>query len=184
MSRKSRRSTSWPAEHVEMRAVARLIPFARNARIHSSAQIDQIAASIREWGWTNPVLVDETGMIIAGHGRVLAAKKLGIAEVPVMVARGWTEAQKRAYVLADNQLALNADWDMNIRAAEIEDLRSTAFDIDLIGLPASAMKGSQMSEKRRFNRYDVLIECEDERRQRELLERFEVEGLRCRALIS
>jgi ParB-like chromosome segregation protein Spo0J len=75
-------------------------PYARNARTHSAEQVDQIAASIREWGWTVPVLVDEQGGIIAGHGRVLAAHKLAIAQVPVMVAAGWSEAQKRAYVLA------------------------------------------------------------------------------------
>ena len=103
--------TQWPADKVERRAVAMLVPYARNARTHSQAQIDQIAASIREWGWTVPVLVDEEGGIIAGHGRVLAAQKLGISDVPVMVAAGWSEAQRRAYVLADNKLALNAAWD-------------------------------------------------------------------------
>jgi len=100
----------WPADHVERRSLASLVPYARNARTHSPAQVDQIAASIREWGWTMPVLADEAGGLIAGHGRVLAAQKLGLADVPVMVARGWTEAQKRAYVLADNKLALNAGW--------------------------------------------------------------------------
>jgi ParB-like chromosome segregation protein Spo0J len=86
----------------------------RNARTHSPEQVDQISASIREWGWTIPVLVDDEGGIIAGHGRVLAAHKLAIAEVPVMVAAGWSEAQKRAYVLADNKLALNAGWDNDL----------------------------------------------------------------------
>ena len=84
------------------------MPYARNARTHSEAQVAQLAASIREWGWTMPVLADEAGVIIAGHGRVLAARSLGITEIPVMIARGWSEAQKRAYVLADNKLALNA----------------------------------------------------------------------------
>ena len=101
----------WPADKVERRAVAARISYARNARTHSPEQVDQIAASIREWGWTVPALVDDEGGIIAGHGRVLAAHKLAIAEVPVMVAAGWSEAQKRAYVLADNKLALNAGWD-------------------------------------------------------------------------
>jgi hypothetical protein len=103
--------SEWPADEVERRAVAALIPYARNARTHSPEQVDQIAASIREWGWTVPVLVDEQGGINAGHGRVLAAHKLAIDEVPVMVASGWSEAQKRGYVLADNKLALNAGWD-------------------------------------------------------------------------
>ena len=113
----------WPADKVERWAVSRLIPYARNARTHSDAQVAQIAASIREWGWTTPVLVDEAGGLIAGHGRVMAARKLGIAEVPVMVARGWSEAQKRAYVLADNKLALNAGWDEELLRVELADLR-------------------------------------------------------------
>ena len=101
----------WPADKVERRPVSGLTPYAKNARTHSDEQVAQIAASIEQWGWTIPVLVDEDGGIIAGHGRILAAEKLGIAEVPVMVAAGWSEEQKRAYVLADNKLAENAGWD-------------------------------------------------------------------------
>jgi DNA modification methylase len=126
----------WPADHVERWALERLVPFARNARTHSPAQIDQIAASMREWGWTNPVLVDEAGTIIAGHGRVEAARKLGLAEAPVMVASGWSEAKKRAYVIADNKLALNAGWDEALLAAELSDLKDLAFDFDLVGFDA------------------------------------------------
>jgi ParB-like chromosome segregation protein Spo0J len=87
------------------------VPYARNVRTHSDAQVSQIAASIREWGWTNPVLVAEDGTIIAGHGRVLAARRLRIEDVPVMLAAGWTDAQKRAYAIADNKLTLNGGWD-------------------------------------------------------------------------
>jgi DNA modification methylase len=123
----------WPADRVERRPIEALIPYARNSRTHSDAQVAQIAASMKEWGWTNPVLVDETGMIIAGHGRVLAARKLGLAEVPVMVAEGWTEPQKRAYVLADNQLALNAGWDMELLSNELADLQAQGFDLGLTG---------------------------------------------------
>lgn len=93
----------------------------------------QIAASIREWGWTVPVLVDEEGTIIAGHGRVLAAQSLGLDEVPVMVATGWTEAQRRAYVLADNRLALNAGWDTELLKLELADLKAADFDMELMG---------------------------------------------------
>ena len=124
---------NWPVDAVERRSVASLTPYARNARTHSDAQVSQIAASINEWGWTTPVLVDETGGIIAGHGRVMAARKLGLAEIPVMVATGWSEAQKRAYVLADNQLALNADWDIDLLTVELNDLKDESFDLDLIG---------------------------------------------------
>jgi DNA modification methylase len=98
--------------------------------------VAQIAASIREWGWTNPVLIDEAGGIIAGHGRVMAARKLKIEDVPCIVASGWTDAQKRAYVLADNQLAANAGWDMDLLKVEIGDLKTEGFDVGLIGFDA------------------------------------------------
>src|SRR5215212_8317072 len=125
--------TDWPADKVERWAVERLIPYARNARTHDEAQVAQLASSIREWGWTVPVLVDEQGTIIAGHGRVMAARKLGITEVPVMVARGWSEAQKRAYIIADNKLALNAGWDEELLRVELADLRGMGADLALIG---------------------------------------------------
>ena len=125
--------TAWPADRTERWAIERLVPYAKNARTHSASQVDQIAASIREWGWTNPVLVAEDGTIIAGHGRVLAARKLGVAEVPVMVAAGWTEAQKRAYAIADNKLALNAGWDEALLGLELGELEVLGFDLDLIG---------------------------------------------------
>lgn len=123
----------WPADKVERRAVSYLVPYARNARTHSAEQIGQIAASIREWGWTTPVLIDETGGIIAGHGRVLAAQKLGIKDVPAMTATGWTEAQKKAYVLADNKLALNAGWDDDLLRVELGELAALDFEMSLIG---------------------------------------------------
>ena len=131
----------WPANNVVKRSVASLIPYARNSRTHSEAQISQIAASIREWGWTTPVLIDEAEMIIAGHGRVLAARKLGLKEIPVMVATGWTEAQKKAYVLADNQLALNAGWDMDLLKVEMQELEGLDFDLDLIGFDEKMLAG-------------------------------------------
>ena len=132
-------ATEWPAASVEMRAIKGLVPYARNSRTHSPEQVDQIAASMREWGWTNPVLIDEQGTIIAGHGRVLAAQKLGITEAPVMVARGWSDAQKRAYVIADNKLALNAGWDMEKLAVEIGDLSGMGFDLNLTGFSADEL---------------------------------------------
>src|SRR4051794_33670122 len=124
---------TWPADQVERWSIQRLIPYARNARTHSDAQVAQIAASIREWGWTMPVLAGEDGVIIAGHGRVLAAHALGIPEVPVMIARGWSDAQKRPYVLADNRLASNAGWDEPMLGLELADLRDLGADLNLIG---------------------------------------------------
>jgi DNA modification methylase len=126
-------SIDWPADQVERWPLSRLTPHARNTRTHSDVQIAQIAASIREWGWTVPVLVDENGTIIAGHGRVLAAQRLSLVDVPVMIARGWSEAKRRAYVLADNKLTLNGGWDEAMLRAELADLAGLGVDLSLTG---------------------------------------------------
>ena len=131
--------TQWPADQVERRKVAGLIPYARNSRTHSDAQVAQIAASIREFGFTNPILLDGESGIIAGHGRILAARLLGITDVPCMVATGWSEAQKRAYVLADNKLALNAGWDDAMLAVELGGLGELGFDLELTGFGLEEM---------------------------------------------
>ena len=122
-----------PADSVQKWDIDKLIPYARNARTHSEEQVAQIAASIKEWGWTTPVLVDPDGQIIAGHGRVMAARKLNISEIPVMVADGWSDSQKRAYILADNKLALNAGWDAELLALELSELKELGSDLELIG---------------------------------------------------
>jgi ParB-like chromosome segregation protein Spo0J len=124
---------NWPASAVERRSIDKLVPYARNARKHRPSQIAEIAASMREFGWTVPLLVDERDLIIAGHGRIDAALMLGIKEVPVIVARGWTEAQKRAYRIADNQLALHATWDRALLKIELADLRDQAVNLELMG---------------------------------------------------
>ena len=118
---------------LEQRPIADLIPYARNSRTHSDAQVAQIAASIREFGFTNPVLIDGDGGIIAGHGRVLAARKLKMSTVPVLVLDHLTDAQRRAYVIADNKLALNAGWDDEALRVEIEALTADGFDLALTG---------------------------------------------------
>jgi DNA modification methylase len=133
MTTRPLKKIKWPADKVERRPLDVLIPDARNARKHSAEQVAQIAASMREWGWTNPVLIDEGDRVIAGHGRILAAGRLGFTEAPVMVAEGWTEAQKRAYIIADNQLALAAEWDMNLLASEVQGLADWSFDLSLLG---------------------------------------------------
>lgn len=130
---------AWAADKVERRDIATLVPYANNSRTHSDEQIAQIAKSIEEWGWTVPVLIDEIGGLIAGHGRVLAAQTLGIESVPVMVATGWTDAQKRAYVIADNKLALNAGWDDEVLAAELAALVDDGFDVTLSGFSFEEM---------------------------------------------
>ncbi len=122
-----------PADKVEKWKIDKLIPYARNARTHSEAQVNQIAASIKEWGWTTPVLVDEQGGIIAGHGRTLAAQKLKMTEVPVMVAKGWSETKKRAYVIADNKIALNSGWDDELLKLELHALDEADYALDMTG---------------------------------------------------
>jgi DNA modification methylase len=125
-----------PADKVEQWDINRLVPYARNSRTHSDEQVAQIAASIKEWGFTTAVLVDEQGGIIAGHGRTLAAQRLKMTEVPVMVAAGWSDAKKRAYIIADNKLALNAGWDNEMLALELGELKDLDFDLDLTGFTA------------------------------------------------
>ena len=122
------------AQRIEHWLIERLIPYARNPRTHSDAQIAQIAASIAEFGFNNPILVDTKAGIIAGHGRLLAARKLQLKEVPVIVLDHLTEIQKRAYILADNQLALNAGWDEQLLRSELAALQDEDFSLELIGL--------------------------------------------------
>ena len=121
------------AQRIELWPIDKLIPFARNPRTHSEAQVTQIASSIAEFGFNNPILVDTKAGIIAGHGRLLAARKLQLTEVPVIVLDHLTDAQKRAYVIADNQLALNAGWDEALLAAELAALQQEDFNLGLIG---------------------------------------------------
>ena len=118
---------------VERWPVERLIPYARNARTHSDEQVAQVAASIAEFGFVNPILVGPDGVIIAGHARLLAARKLRFAEVPVLVLGHLTETQRRALVLADNRLALDAGWDEEMLKVELESLREDGFDLDIVG---------------------------------------------------
>jgi DNA modification methylase len=118
---------------VEQRPVSALIPYARNSRTHSDEQVAQIAASIREFGWTNPVLIDGNGGIIAGHGRLLAARKLGLTEAPCIVLDHLSETQKRALIIADNKLALNAGWDSEMLGLELQELAAEDFDMGLVG---------------------------------------------------
>ena len=118
---------------IEERPIKSIIPYINNPRTHSDEQITQIAASIREWGWTMPVLIDEKNTIIAGHGRYEAAKKMGYENIPVLVAKNWPEAKKKAYVIADNKLSTNAGWDNDLLKLEIATLSELEFDLPLIG---------------------------------------------------
>ena len=120
-------------ERFEKVNIDRLVPYVRNARTHSKEQILQLRASLREFGFVNPVIVDKDLNVIAGHGRILAAKEEGITEVPCVFAEHLTEAQKRAYIIADNRLALNAGWDAEMLSVELADLQAADFDVSLLG---------------------------------------------------
>lgn len=121
------------AKRIELWPVDRLKPYERNARTHSTEQVAQIAASIVEFGFTNPILVDINDGIVAGHGRLTAAQELGLKTVPVVVLDHLSDRQRRAYVIADNQLALSAGWDTDLLRAELQDLVEQDFDLSLIG---------------------------------------------------
>ncbi|KYK50075.1 hypothetical protein A1D31_22450 [Bradyrhizobium liaoningense] len=136
---KSEMAKYWPADAVERRPIRELIPSARNARQHSDEQIEEIAASMSEFGWTMPILIDENGSVIAGHGRLLAAEQLGFDSAPTMIARGWTDAQKRAYLIADNKLTMNATWDEALLRIELGDLAQLGM-ADLTGFSETELR--------------------------------------------
>ena len=118
---------------IEYKKTGELIPYINNSRTHSEKQVQQVAASIKEFGFTNPILIDEGNGIIAGHGRLQAAQMMGMDEVPTITLEGLTEAQRKAYVIADNQLALNAGWDLDALKLEVDRLGELDFDISLLG---------------------------------------------------
>jgi ParB family transcriptional regulator, chromosome partitioning protein len=170
-------------------ATDKLIPYINNSRTHSEAQIHQITASIVEFGFTNPVLIDEKGMIIAGHGRIEAAKVLGIDEVPTITLKGLTETQRKAYIIADNKLALNAGWDIDALSIEINQLSDLDFDLDILGfdiqelasiLDGEILEGTELSEESYSEIFNIVIECKDEEEQEKTFNRLDTEGYKCR----
>ena len=188
-------STAVQQSAIEYLPLTGLIPYARNARTHSEAQIAQLAGSIREFGFTNPVLIDADGGIIAGHGRVMAGLKLGLESVPCIRLPHLSDAQRRAYILADNRLALNAGWDTEFLAVELDELRDLNFNMalmgfdqqelnDLIGTPNTPPPPDTSPQLTDGFKFSVIIACADELEQAAMLERFEKEGLRCRPLIT
>lgn len=172
------------ALRIEYWPIGRPKPNARNARTHSPGQVAQIAAAIREFGFTNPLLCDpDDDDLIAGHGRLLAAHSLAYADVPVIPLRGLSPAQKRALRLADNKLALNAGWDQELLQLELADLGQAGFDLSLVGfsgdelatlLPAApaAARGGAGGESHYQEQYGVIIVCRDEAHQRQTFERL------------
>jgi ParB-like chromosome segregation protein Spo0J len=181
------------AGKIMMRAINALIPYASNARTHSDAQIAQIAASIREFGFTNPVLVDGEQGIIAGHGRVLAARKLGMDQIPTIELAYLSETQRQAYIIADNKLAENAGWDHEMLRLELGDLKELGFDLALTGFDdvelgamlkdRSSATGDGASKLHDGLSYQIIVECAHEQDQAEMLEDFRARGVKCRPLI-
>ncbi len=176
---------------VEYELVSELLPYASNSRTHSDAQVAQIAASIKEFGWTNPILIDGENTIIAGHGRLLAARKLGMEEVPAIILDHLSKAQQRALVIADNQLALNAGWDIDMLKAEIEDLKLDDFDLGLLGFDDKFLDGlfNEITESEKIGEeqsvdavFEVAVTCENETQQEEVFEMLNEKGFKCRIL--
>jgi DNA modification methylase len=142
---------------ITYRKTSELIPYARNSRTHSEEQVAQIAASIQEFGFTNPVLIDEKG-IIAGHGRIMGARKLGMEEVPTITLHGLNESQRKAYIIADNKLALNAGWDDEMLRLEIADLKEDGFDLDLLGFEDDELAALEVEETEGKTDQDAIPE--------------------------
>ena len=175
---------------IQYKPIQDLIPYARNSRTHNDAQVAQIAASIKEFGWTNPVLLDGENGIIAGHGRVMAAQKLGETEVPTIELSHMDENQKRAYIIADNKLALNAGWDNEMLALEVADLKDAGYDLGLTGFSLdeiAALNGDidveeDFKEPIDESRNLLMIECQGERELETLYEEMQQRGFECKIL--
>ncbi|TCG08399.1 DNA methylase [Paraburkholderia steynii] len=157
------------------RYIEQLVPYARNARTHSDEQIAQLAASLREFGWTNPVLLDGDSGIIAGHGRVLAARKLGMHQIPTIDLAHLSEAQRRAYVLADNKLAERAGWDAELLELEVADLSGMGFELGVLGFTTNELASllgtaeePALSAAVNEERFLVLVDCGSEHEQAKL----------------
>ena len=176
---------------IEYKHVDDLIPYVNNSRTHSDEQVVQIAASIKEFGFTNPLLVDEQGGIIAGHGRLMAAKKLKLEQVPTITLKGLTDAQRKAYVIADNKLALNAEWDFDLLKIEIESLQEDDFKLDLLGFDVDELNGilgfddiaeedeeepEQDYEDKYKEQYGVIIVCKSAEEQEKIFNKMQQNG--------
>lgn len=195
------------------RKAAELVPYARNSRTHTDEQIAKIMASLREFGWTNPVLIDEDDGIVAGHGRVMAALRmyeagktiklpngtmLANGVVPVLDCTGWSDAQKRAYIIADNAIAAEAGWDADLLKLELGDLTATGFNLDLLGFSAdnlAAALGPQPKDKGEdyeeepvpdgyAEQFGVVVVCRDAAHQEEVYNQLEADGFNVKVVVT
>lgn len=164
-------------------AIELLKPYVNNARTHTENQVNQVIASIKEFGFTNPILIDEDFGVIAGHCRLLAAKLLDYKEVSTITLNGLSKTQRKAYIIADNQLALNAGWDMELLNIEIDELKGLDFDIDLLGFEDGFFDDtdlhSELKEESYVEKYNIIIECEDEENQELIYDKLSKEGYSC-----
>jgi len=174
---------------VEQTNIDELIPYASNSRTHSEEQVAQIAASIKEFGFNNPVLLDGDNGIIAGHGRTLAARKLGLKEVPTIELAHLSDSQRKAYIIADNKLALNAGWDMELLSLEMGDLKDEGFDLSLLGFDKGELtiifsqnqtESENLIEQNYEEKFNIIVECENENAQENTFTNLIEMGLKCR----
>lgn len=181
------------ARKIVMRRVDALIPYARNSRVHTPAQIAQIAASIKEFGFTVPLLTDAEGNVIAGHGRLLAAPMLGMTQVPTIDGSYMTPAQRRAYVIADNKLTENSSWNEELLQIELADLQVGGFELNLLGFSDGELKGlgigglgdgGDAQVQQTPPRWAVIVDCVDEPDQIALIARLEGEGRKVRGAVG
>ena len=172
---------------IECKDINDLIPYVNNTRTHSEEQINQIASSIKEFGFTNPVLIDTDGGLIAGHGRVMGAKKLGLKEVPTITLDNLTEAQKKAYIIADNKIALNAGWDEELLKIELQSLQEMDFDYSNLGFDFE-FDTEELNDENEINlkdeeykeKFSIIIDCDSELHQEEIFYNLTNQGLKCR----
>ena len=172
---------------VEQLKVGDLIPYVNNSRTHSDEQVMQVASSIKEFGFTNPILIDDDGGIIAGHGRLMAAKNLDIDEVPCIRLGYLSEAQRKAYVIADNKLALNSGWDNDLLKIELMQLDSIDFDLNLTGFDLSELANIfdpvteeiELKEQAYSETFNIIIECDDEQNQESIYNELQEKGYKC-----
>ena len=174
----------WAASKIEKWPVERLKPYERNARTHPERQIKQLRSSLLRFGFTIPLLVRADGTLIAGHGRLEAAKAENYTSVPVIVANGWSEEDCRAYTLLDNKLGEGSKWDTGLRALEVADLAGLGCDLSTFGIKVADPAGLNTEAQIGGLKYAVIIRELTEQQQGELMERLEGEGFKCEALIS
>jgi ParB-like chromosome segregation protein Spo0J len=173
---------------IEQRKVESLIPYVNNSRTHSDEQVAQIAASIKEFGFTNPILIDGTNGIIAGHGRLMAARKLSLDTVPCIQLSHLSDKQRKAYILADNRLAMNSGWDTQLLTLELKGLDDEGFDLEMLGFDVNELAKlfdenedeKDLKEISYSEVFNIVIECANESEQEKIFNRLDTEGYKCR----